>query len=169
MAQPFMGEIRLFSFPFAPRNWAFCAGQSLSVNQNQALFSLLGTMYGGNGVSNFLLPDLRGRAPLNQGAQIPLGTQSGTETVLLSGPQLPTHPHTLQASTATATLNSPAAANALGTPAAGKPIYAPPTGLAAMNSATLGNSGNQQPHPNMQPSLVLNFCIALSGIYPTRS
>lgn len=168
MAQPYLGEIRLFSFTFAPRNWALCAGQSLPVSQNQALFSLLGTSYGGNGVNNFQLPDLRGRAPLNQNAQTGLGAQSGTETVALAGPQVPSHGHTLQASMSTATVNTPGIANALGTPAAGKPLYAPPSGLTAMNAAALGSAGSQ-PHPNMQPSLTLNFCIALSGVYPSRS
>jgi microcystin-dependent protein len=168
MAEPFIGEIRMFSFGFVPRYWALCAGQTLPINQNQALFSLIGTTYGGNGVSTFMLPNLQGRAPMNQNSQNSLGVQVGTETVTLSAAQLPSHIHIPQASTTASALNTPAATNALGAPLSGKPIYAQPSNLTPMNSGALGATPGQ-PHENMQPSLVLNFCIALSGLFPSRS
>jgi microcystin-dependent protein len=165
MAEPFLSEIRVLSFGFAPRGWALCNGQLLPINQNAALFSLLGTTYGGNGTTNFALPDFRGRVPLHEGNGHLLGSRGGTEAHTLQLAEMPTHQHTAKAlpgagDTATAT-------NAV--LAQGLNVYAsapPTTTLNASASATVGGS---QPHLNMQPYCVLNLCIALQGIFPSPS
>jgi microcystin-dependent protein len=170
MATPFIAEIRIMGFGFPPRSWATCQGQLLPINQNQALFSLLGTTYGGNGTTTFQLPDLRGRAPVHAGqgpglSNISLGQISGQENVTLLTTQLPSHSHTASASSAAPSVGSPAN-NAWAT--GGSASYAS-TGGASMSATALSTTGGSQPHPNIQPSLVVNFCIALVGIFPSRN
>lgn len=168
MAQPFIGLVSLFGFNFAPRGWALCDGQLLPINQNQALFSLLGTTYGGNGTTNFALPDLRGRAPmgaLGGSGTTSLGDTLGVESVTLATTELPTHAHAaLAAATAPASGSPSSNAWASGSPAA----YASGAN-ASMASSALASVGGSQPHENRGPSQVLNFCIALQGIFPSRN
>ena len=169
---PFVAEIRIFPFNFAPRGWAFCSGQLLPISQNTALFSLLGTYYGGNGKSNFALPDLQGRTPMHPG-QGPglslhdLGETGGDETVSLLESEIPIHYHTLMA----ANLNSQSTvptANSLGR---GNPVkvYSSGSPYVAMGSNSIAPAGGNQPHNNMMPYLTMNFCIALQGVFPPRS
>jgi microcystin-dependent protein len=165
MAEPFLSEIRLFSFNFPPKGWAFCNGQLLPINQNQALFSLLGTTYGGNGQTNFALPNLRGRVPIHEGNGHTLGEAAGASAVTINISQLPTHQHLFQATSADAEVSGPTG-NFL---AAFLNGYASPGGLAAMNAGTVTNVGGSQPHINQQPYLVINFCIALQGIFPSQN
>jgi len=170
MTQPFLSEIRMFAYDFPPRGWALCAGQILSIQQNAALFSLLGTTYGGNGVTTFALPDLRSRVPvhtgqLSGGSNYVLGEQTGTETVTLIQSQLPQHTHFMQAAGA-ATSGDPTGAIPA-TSSASKPYRSgPPDKVLA---AGTGLSGGSQPHPNIQPYLTVNFSIALQGIFPSRN
>jgi len=173
MADPFVAEIRIFPFNFAPKGWAFCNGQLLPLSQNTALFSLLGTTYGGNGKSNFALPDLQGRAPMHpgqgQGLSLhDLGETGGSETVTLLESEIPVHPHSLMASTQNANQATPAA-NSLSRVTGFQP-YLPPAGapLAAMAPQALTIAGGDLPHNNMQPYLTLNFNIALQGVFPPR-
>lgn len=173
MADPFLAEIRIFPFNFAPRGWAFCDGAILSINQNQALFSLLGTTYGGDGRTTFALPDLRSRMPLHAGSGPALTTRSlgetgGAESVALTVPQLAAHSHALSASTAPGNRQSPASAY-LATDATGSIINYSTTSNAQMASAAIGTTGGNQPHENMPPFLALSFCIALQGIFPSRN
>lgn len=166
MADPFLSEIRIFSFNYVPQGWAFCNGQLLPINQNQALFSLLGTTYGGNGQTNFALPDLRGRSPIHFGAGYSLGERTGTESHTLTVAELPTHIHIAKATSSVQ--NTVAPSNnyfAASTPSSfysGKPNT-------SMLSPTISNVGGSQPHTNMQPTLVLNFGIALQGIFPSQN
>ena len=166
MAQPFLGEIRLMSFITAPQGWAHCNGQFLAINQNQALFALLGTTYGGNGQTTFALPDLRGRVPLHVGSGHTLGERAGVETVTLTVGQLPSHTHRVNARTAgtggVATPNG----NYLG---GGNNVYGTQGTPTALSPATVGNQGGSQPHQNMQPFVTISFCIALQGIFPSQS
>ena|SRR6185369_3479000 len=172
MAEPFLSEIRIFSFNFPPKGWAFCNGQLLPINQNQALFSLLGTVYGGNGQTNFALPNLRGRAPISFGSGFTLGEAAGSSSVTLNIQQLPAHPHTLTSNMCIggATINA-----ALGDPTGnywannGKNQYSTNTFDNVMHPSAVTNVGGSQPHNNMQPYLVLNFCIALQGIFPSQT
>lgn len=175
MADPFVAEIRIFPFNFAPRGWAFCNGQLLPLAQNTALFSLLGTTYGGNGQSNFALPNLQGSAPMHPG-QGPglsfhdLGEAAGSETVTLLTTEIPNHTHTMQAK------GSPPPSNA-GTPdpavtfgrSSGATAYTAPANLGTMDPTTLLPTGGGLPHNNMMPYLTLNFNIALQGVYPPRT
>lgn len=174
--EPFIGQIGLFGFNFAPRGWALCNGQLLSITQNSALFSLLGTTYGGDGISTFALPDLRGRVPNGQGqgpglSDYQIGQASGTENVTLIQSQMPQHNHPLNVSSSPATSNNPAgtvlavsadanegAVNTYGT-----------TINATANPQAIGLAGGNQPHENMQPYLTMNYCIALEGIFPSRN
>ena len=165
MAEPFMGEIRLMSFGYAPRDWALCNGQLLPINQNQALFSLLGTTFGGDGRVNFALPDLRGRVPIHVGSGHSLGERGGEQAHTLSIAELPTHTHALGAVTADG--SQPVPAGGLLARAAPANPYLAPGNLAAMNPASLTNVGGSQAHLNMQPFLTLSFCIALIGIFPS--
>ena len=167
MGTPYLGEIRLVSFNFAPRGWALCNGQLLPINQNQALFSLLGTMYGGNGQTNFALPNLQGRTPLHRGNGFVQGEALGTEAVTLTTSEMPAHNHFVQATSANATTNT--GASNLAYAKAGTAVYGPfgnPTALAA---GTVSSVGGSQPHENRQPFLVLNACIALQGIFPSQN
>lgn len=172
MAEPFLSEIRIFSFNFAPKGWALCNGQLLPINQNQALFALLGTTYGGNGQTNFALPNLRGRASIHEGAGHTLGEAAGSSAVTINIQQLPTHTHTMTSNMAitsanqNATQGSPGGNNWANT---GKQIWNTAQGNAVMHPASVSNVGGSQPHTNMQPYLVLNFCIALQGIFPSQN
>lgn len=172
MAEPFLSEIRIFSFNFAPKGWALCNGQLLPINQNQALFALLGTTYGGNGQTNFALPNLRGRGPIHEGSGHTLGEAAGSTAVTLNIQQLPTHTHTLNKNMAVVNANTNAT---LGTPNGnnwannGKAQWATSQPNATMNPQAVGNAGGNQAHTNMQPFLVLNFCIALQGIFPSQN
>jgi microcystin-dependent protein len=165
MAEPFLSEIRIMSFGYAPRGWAQCNGQFLPINQNQALFSLLGTTYGGNGQTTFALPDLRGNAPIHFGSGFTLGQKGGEQAHTLTMSEMPLHTHIVNANTGTGQNQPP---NALLCKAAAN-MYGPPTQLAVMGPATVVNVGGSQAHLNMQPFLVLNFCIALQGIFPSQN
>lgn len=170
MAEPFLSEIRIMSFEFAPKGWALCNGQLLPINQNQALFSLLGTTFGGDGRVNFALPDLRGRTPVHVGAGHTLGERGGEQAHTLSIAEVPTHAHALSGSSSPAATNVPAS-NVLARGQAGtNPMNYYSTdvsNLVAMNAGSVTNVGGSQAHLNMQPSLTLNFCIALQGIFPS--
>jgi microcystin-dependent protein len=171
MAEPFLSEIRIVSFSFAPRGWALCNGQLLPINQNQALFSLLGTTFGGDGRVNFALPNLQGRTAVHPGAGVTLGERSGEQAHTLSLAELPAHDHALRASSDLAGTTS-AAGNVLGKKGRfGKDIYVPAATGNTVNlrSDAVSSVGGTQPHPNMQPYLALNFVIALQGIFPSRS
>jgi microcystin-dependent protein len=166
MAEPFLSEIRIMSFSFAPKGWAMCNGQLLPINQNQALFALLGTTYGGDGRVNFGLPNLQGSTPMHVGNGHTLGEKGGEQNHTLSISELPTHTHVLNAS------NAPAAATNIPTGAYLAIVnnaYTAPANLVAMSPASLANQGGSQAHPNMQPFLTLIFCIALTGIFPTQN
>jgi microcystin-dependent protein len=167
MAEPFLGEIRVFSFGFPPKGWAGCSGQLMPINQNQALFSLLGTTYGGDGRVNFALPNLQARVAMHLGNGHIQGERGGEQNHTLAISELPTHIHTVNASANTASKNTPA-----GTYHAISPgdVYTTPGGnTTSLAPATLANTGGSQPHPNMQPFLTLNFCIALQGIFPSQN
>jgi microcystin-dependent protein len=165
MAEPFLSEIRMMSFGFAPKGWALCNGQLLPINQNQALFSLLGTTFGGDGRVNFALPDLRGRAPIHVGSGHTLGERGGEQAHTLSQGEIPQHTHVLNAASTDATLPLPVG-NLLARQAPANP-FAAPASLAAMNPASIANVGGSQAHLNMQPFLTLSFSIALQGIFPS--
>jgi microcystin-dependent protein len=172
MTDQFVAEIRIFPFNFAPAGWAICAGQLLPLSQNTALFSLLGTTYGGDGKSTFGLPDLQGRAPMQAG-QGPglsvrnLGQTGGSESVQLLVSEIPSHTHVMNGSGGPANLQAPGADRVLGR--ANNNVYLDtPANLVAMAPEALGTAGGGQPHNNMQPYLTLNFCIALQGIFPPR-
>lgn len=167
MSEPFLGEIRIMGFTFAPRGWALCDGQILPINQNQSLYSLLGTTYGGDGRTTFALPDLRGRAPIFTGNGHSLGQRSGEETHTLMANEMPAHTHAMQASPTAADTPLPAG-NMLATVAAAD-IYNPANNLQAMSGASVTHVGGSQAHENMQPFLTLNFCIALQGLFPSRN
>lgn len=166
MAEPFLSEIRIMSFGFPPKGWAFCNGQLLPINQNQALFSLLGTMYGGNGQTTFALPDFRGRVPIHVGAGFIQGQAGGQEFHTITTSEMPAHTHFVQATAASQTTNIPAG-NLLASINA--PQYNPPTQLTTLHPSTITNVGGSQPHENRQPFLVLNFIIALQGVFPSRN
>jgi microcystin-dependent protein len=168
MAEPFLSEIRIFSFGFAPKGWALCNGQLLPINQNQALFSLLGTTFGGDGRVNFALPNLQSRVPIHVGSGHTLGEKGGEQAHTLSIPELPTHVHTLSGTSTAASQPVPTGA-LLATTAATDPIYGAASSLVPMSASALGNTGGSQAHLNMQPFLTLNFSIALQGIFPSRT
>jgi microcystin-dependent protein len=171
MSDPYIGEIRAFGFNFAPVNWATCTGQLLSISQYTALFSILGTQYGGNGTTNFALPNLQGNVPLHQGEGPGLtprtvGETGGEATVTLTAAQMPAHNHVAACNSGNGTAYAPGG-NVWATDAGGANEYAP-AGNAAMAPSALSATGGNQPHDNMQPSLAINYCIALAGIFPPR-
>lgn len=173
MSDQFLGEIRIFGCNFAPFGWALCAGQLLPISQNTALFSLLGTFYGGNGTSNFALPDLQGRVPLhyNQGpglSDLVIGEAGGTETVTLLANQVASHSHTANCTNSVGTSYDPAA-NVWATDAGGNNEYGSGAVAGKMAPGAILPAGGGQPHDNLQPFLALTFCIAMQGIYPARS
>ncbi|WP_183092705.1 phage tail protein [Nocardioides stalactiti] len=166
MSEPFLGEIKLMAFNFPPKGWALCNGQFLPINQNQGLFSVLGTTYGGNGVTTFALPNLRGRVPLHFGAGYTLGEAAGSTSVTINAQTMPTHTHQVNAST----LATGGAAIPTGRYLGGSNnVYRTDTPTTTMNPATVSSVGGSQPHNNMAPYLVLNFCIALQGIFPSQN
>ncbi|MEO8334724.1 MAG: tail fiber protein [bacterium] len=166
MSEPFLSEIKLVSFNFPPKGWALCNGQFLPINQNQALFALLGTTYGGNGQTTFALPNLRGQVPIHTGNGHTLGETAGTPSVTISIQQLPTHLHPLNASgTSTGTSADPTGAFFAPVNAG----YGPPNSLTTVSPQTVSSVGGSQPHNNMMPYLVLNFIIALQGIFPSQN
>lgn len=171
MADPFVAEIRIVPFNFAPKGWAWCDGQLLPLSQNTALFSLLGTTYGGNGKSNFALPDLQGRAPMHPG-QGPglslhdLGETGGSETVTLLESEIPSHSHAVSVSASDATEPSPA--GQLFAKGIGIGYYGVPGALTQLSPNAIAPAGGDQPHNNLQPYLTFYFCIALQGVFPPR-
>jgi microcystin-dependent protein len=170
MATPFLAEIRIFSSNFAPRGWALCNGQLLPINQNQALFSLLGTTYGGNGQTNFALPNLRGRTPIHFGAGHTLGEAAGAEFVTLTTQQMPTHNHAVRVSLDDPNSNSTSGSgNYFGAAADGSQMYFTGAANTVMQTSLVSNVGGSQPHENRQPFLALTFCIALQGIFPSQN
>ena len=169
MPTPFLAEIRLTSFAFAPKGWAMCNGQLLPINQNQALFSLLGTQYGGNGTTNFALPNLQGRAPMHFNGPHPLGESAGEDFHTLNPSELPAHAHTLRASAKAAASSSPNGGVLAAPGRGGTPAFAAATSMVALNPASVAASGGSQPHENRAPFLVMNFVIALQGIFPSRN
>ncbi|WP_269234095.1 phage tail protein [Flavobacterium flavigenum] len=170
MAEPFLAETRIMSFNFAPKGWAMCNGQFLPINQNQALFSLLGTTFGGNGQTSFALPDLRGRTPIHFGNNFWLGRIGGEQSHTLTISELPTHKHTLISTSQAVDTNIPSSGvSVLGNTAPNQVYNSSGQNLTAMNPASVSNIGGSQAHLNMQPYLVLNFCIALQGIFPSQN
>lgn len=169
MTTPFLGELKLVSFAFPPKGWALCHGQILPINQNQALFALLGTTYGGNGQTTFRLPDLRGRSPMHAGIGVALGEAAGAEAVALTATQLPPHVHALAGTSDLANAAVPGGALPAARPRGGINRYAPPGASAAMAGGAVAPRGGSQPHENMQPFTVLNWVIALQGIFPSRN
>src|SRR5207248_4277288 len=168
MAEPFLSEIRIMSFVFPPKGWALCDGQLLPINQNQALFSLLGTTYGGDGRVNFGLPNLDGRTPIHMGSGHTLGERGGEQAHTLSISEIPLHTHTANGTTATATTNVPGNTVVLAQSTSSQ-LYTAPASLVAMAPNSLATVGGSQAHLNMQPFLVLSFCIALQGIFPSQT
>ena len=166
MSTPFIGQLILGSWNFAPKSWAQCNGQLMAINQNQALFSLLGTYYGGDGIRTFGLPNLQGRTPVGMGNGFQIGQLGGEASHTLISTEVPIHSHTINATSSTA--NATAPGNAL-LAAGGGTVYVPPSSLATMNGQVIGTIGGSQPHENRQPFLVMNWCIALTGIYPSRN
>jgi len=173
MADPFVAEIRIFPFNFAPQGWAFCDGQLMPLSQNTALFSLLGTTYGGDGKSTFALPNLQGRAPMHPGQGPGLsvhafGEMGGSETVTLSESELPAHSHAMMAQSALATSKTPTG-NTLARPGKGQTFAPSSANVVTLASQALAPTGGQAPHNNMMPYLTFYFCIALQGVFPPRS
>ena len=166
MATPYLGQLMLCPWNFAAKGWSFCNGQLLPLAQYQALFALLGTTYGGDGIRTFGLPNLQCRTPLGQGNGYSIGQSGGEPTHTLAPLEVPAHTHVLNATSSTANALSPAGA-LFG--AGGAAVYGPAASPAAMNSQVIGSTGGGQPHENRQPFLVMNWCIALNGIFPTRS
>lgn len=171
---PFVAEIRIFPFNFAPKGWAFCDGQLLPLSQNTALFSLLGTTYGGDGKSNFALPDMQGNVPMHPG-QGPglslhdLGETGGSQSVSLLESEIPSHSHGVLANVNPANLAAPSPARSFARAAPGSAYKIPPGAMTTFSDQAIAPAGGDQPHNNMQPYLTLNFCIALQGVYPPRT
>ena len=176
MSQPYIGEIRLLPYNFAPRGWATCSGQLFSIAQNTALFALIGTTYGGDGVTTFALPDLRGRLPVHQGqgpgqSNYTIGQVAGSESVTLIPSQMPAHSHTLMATTAAATSVTPGSTLLPGA-VSGDTFYVNTTAgntMAPMSNQMIAPAGASQPHENTMPTLTLQYCMAIEGIFPSRN
>lgn len=166
MSEPFLGQITLTGFDFAPKGYAACNGQLLPINQNQALFSLLGTRFGGNGTTTFALPDLRGRVPLHAAAPGEVGQSAGQSSVTLTPQQIPAHTHPVDAVTGDGTSPSPTGNKLAGTPGH---LYSAPPASTTLAADASGATGDSQPHPNLQPYTVIGYCIALQGIFPSRN
>jgi microcystin-dependent protein len=166
VAEPFLSEIRIMSFVFAPKGWALCNGQLLPINQNLALFSLLGTTFGGDGRVNFALPDYRSRTPIHVGSGHTLGEKGGEPAHTLSIAELPTHTHVASATSVGATTGT-ATASLMLAQSTPQNVYGPASNLVAMSPAVVASVGGSQAHLNMQPFLTLSFCIALQGIFPS--
>jgi microcystin-dependent protein len=168
MSEPFLSEIKIMSFNFPPKGWAFCNGQFLPISQNQALFSLLGTTYGGNGQTTFALPNLRGQVPIHFGAGFTLGQTGGQEAHTITQSEMPAHTHlvTASANDAVAVVSTN---NYLARTTAANVYRDQASNLTTLNAASISAVGGSQPHTNMQPYLVLNFCIALQGIFPSQN
>lgn len=164
--EPYVGQISMVAFPFAPKGWALCNGSLLSINQNQALFAILGTTYGGDGVTTFKLPDLRGRAPVHSGSSNPLGSTAGVETVTLNSQQIPFHTHLATAVNTAGTTASPS--GGVWAASTGNDLQYAVASDAYMAPNASGPGGSKQPHENMQPGTVVNFIIALQGVFPSR-
>jgi microcystin-dependent protein len=167
--QPYIGEIRLFPWNWAPRNWALCNGAILSIQQYTALFSLLGTMYGGNGTTTFALPNLQGRSPVHRGGNYSQGEIEGEEQVTITLATMAMHQHTFFGTSAAASAKAPPGHTLTTDSVAGDNFYAPDTTPLAINPLSIGTTGGGQPHTNMQPYLVMNYCIATYGIFPSRN
>ena len=168
MSEPFLSEIKIMAFGFPPKGWALCNGQFLPINQNQALFALLGTTYGGNGQTTFALPNLRGRVPIHMGSGHTLGEAAGQTAHTVTISEMPQHIHQLNGTTSGVS-TIVALGNLLGAAAATDPLYADVKELTTLAPDSVSNVGGSQPHENMQPYLTLNFCIALQGIFPSRN
>jgi microcystin-dependent protein len=166
---PFIGEIKMFGGNFAPQGWAFCDGSLLPISQYDALFSLLGTTYGGDGQTTFALPDLRGRVPIHVNSAYPQGAQVGSETVTLTQDQMPAHTHLATALTNAGSANNPGGHVWAGSTTSDNRYIGSLNAAGTFNPAALQPAGGNQPHDNMQPYLVINFIIALEGIYPTQN
>jgi microcystin-dependent protein len=174
MSSPFVGEIRIFGFNFPPRGWAMCNGQLLTISQNAALFSLLGTQYGGNGVQNFALPNLQSRTPLHFGngggaGTTVIGETGGAESVTINASTMPAHTHAFNATTTTANKRPPVNHFLAADTASKADYYTPPANLVPLASGSLASAGGNQAHGNIQPYLAVNICIALQGIFPSRN
>lgn len=174
MSDVFVGQISLFSFEFAPKRWAQCNGQLLAIAQNQALFALLGTTFGGDGTTNFALPDLRGRVPIGFGASaqsgnVQMGQKSGAETVTLTDASLPAHTHALTATTQVANRRIPTGRSLATDTSTNAEYYATPGQVTPLSPSSIGPTGGSLPHENRQPFLAVNYCIALMGIFPSRN
>ncbi|MBT9314088.1 phage tail protein [Leptothoe spongobia] len=171
MTEPYIGEIRMFGFNFAPRNWAKCNGELLSINQNQSLYSILGTTYGGDGRTSFALPELRGRVPIHKSSTYSLGAKDGVESTTMTEAQMPAHTHTMRG-TSDAALSSANGGNdptgrVLAT--ATTAVYTSAANLTPLSAITVGTNAGGQPIDNMQPFLAIEFCIALVGTFPPRN
>jgi microcystin-dependent protein len=167
MAQPYVGEIRMFAGNFAPAGWAFCDGRPLAISENETLFQLIGTTYGGDGQATFNLPDLRGRLPVHVGPGFVLAQAGGVEQVTLTVQQLPVHTHPIRASTATGTAPSPQG-NLLASSGSAN-VYRTGPAAAPLSGQTVGQAGGSAPHPNLQPYLCVHFIISLFGIFPSET
>ncbi|MEM9291944.1 MAG: tail fiber protein [Acidobacteriota bacterium] len=166
MSEPFLAEVRIVGFNFAPRGWAFCDGQILPINQNQSLYSLLGTTYGGDGRTSFALPDMRGRVPMHVGNGHREGQKSGEETHTLAGNEMPQHDHVLKGSNNPANSPVPNGGFFANVPAG---AYRAPVSMQSAQDGVIANVGGGQAHENMMPYLAINFCIALQGLFPSRN
>jgi microcystin-dependent protein len=174
MSDCFVGQISLFAFDYAPKNWAQCNGQSMAISQNQALFNLIGTTYGGDGITTFALPDLRGRVPIGQGrtpqlGDMQIGQIGGSESVTLTTPNLPPHTHTLTATTQVANRRIPTGRALATDTSTNAEYYASPGQVTTLSPSAIGPAGESQPHENRQPFLTVNYCIALMGLFPSRN